>query len=60
MEKKITVMKLFGVLLTPTCQKLDALEILDVIFCVVETVGVESDECLITEDKTITWFVIAK
>lgn len=33
MEKKITVMKLFGVFLTPTCQKLDALEILDVIFC---------------------------
>lgn len=29
-------------------------------FCVVGTVGVEPDECLITEDKTITWFVIAK
>lgn len=32
MKKKITAVKLFGVLLSQTCQKFDALDVVDVIF----------------------------
>lgn len=48
MERKIAVMKLFGVLLTQTCQKNDILVVQEVIFCV----GVESDECFNVDDRT--------
>lgn len=56
MERKIAVMKLFGVLLTQTCQKNDILVVQEVIFCV----GVESDECFNVDDNIIIWLVIAK